>query len=101
MRIKCCQEQNAAVYQFGIVGLIANNGHLSTPTLRGMRDLPLESFERIRVLDLHVHLVKGELGPNGMAEKNVFDILQGAPIRHPISPSSGFLERALISASGT
>jgi hypothetical protein len=66
-----------------------------------MRDLPLESFERIRVLDLHVHLAKGELGPGGMAEKNVFDILQGAAIRHPISPGSVFLERVLISASGT
>ncbi len=69
---------------------MTNNGQLSTATLRGMRDLPLESFERIRVLDLHVHLAKGELGPKGMAEKNVFDILQGAAIRHPISPGSGF-----------
>ncbi len=64
----------------GILGLITNNGYLSTPTLRGMRDSLLETFRSIRVLDLHGHLAKGEVGPDGTQEENVFDIVQGVSL---------------------
>jgi len=64
----------------GVLGLITNNGYLSTPTLRGMRDSLLESFKTIWIIDLHGHLAKGELGPDGMPEENVFDILQGVSL---------------------
>lgn len=61
----------------GVLGLITNNGYLSTPTLRGMRDSLLETFSTLRIIDLHGHLAKGEVGPDGTTEENVFDILQG------------------------
>lgn len=64
----------------GVLGLITNNGYLSTPTLRGMRDSLLENFRSIRILDLHGHVAKGEIGPEGGQEENVFDIVQGVSI---------------------
>ena len=64
----------------GILGVITNNGYLSTPTLRGMRDSLLETFSSIWVLDLHGHVAKGEVGPDGAQEENVFDIVQGVSL---------------------
>jgi predicted helicase len=64
----------------GILGLITNNGYLSTPTLRGMRDSLLETFRSIWVLDLHGHVAKGESGSDGAHEENVFDIVQGVSL---------------------
>ncbi|MCH7719404.1 MAG: hypothetical protein IH988_00240 [Planctomycetes bacterium] len=64
----------------GTLGLITNNGYLSTPTLRGMRNSLLETFRSIWVLDLHGHLAKGEMGPDGAKEENVFDIVQGVSL---------------------
>lgn len=64
----------------GIVGLITNNGYLSTPTLRGMRDSLLETFNSMWVLDLHGHLAKREIGSDGAQEENVFDIVQGVAV---------------------
>ncbi len=71
-----CEERIKAS-TVGILGLITNNGFITTPTLRGMRDSLLETFSTIWVVDLHGHLAKGELGPEGIKEENVFDILQG------------------------
>jgi len=45
-----------------------------------MRDSLLETFCSIWVVDLHGHLAKGELGPEGLQEENVFDILQGVAL---------------------
>jgi predicted helicase len=64
----------------GVLGLITNNGYLSTPTLRGMRDSLLETFSSMWVLDLHGHVAKGEIGPEGAQEENVFDIVQGVSV---------------------
>lgn len=64
----------------GSLGLITNNGYISTPTLRGMRDSLLETFSSIRALDLHGHVAKGEIGPDGVQEENVFDIIQGVAV---------------------
>ena len=64
----------------GVLGLITNNGYLSTPTLRGMRDSLLETFSSIWALDLHGHVAKGEIGPDGAQEENVFDIVQGVSV---------------------
>ncbi|MBS0516506.1 MAG: hypothetical protein JSS16_13650, partial [Proteobacteria bacterium] len=64
----------------GVLGLITNNGYLSTPTLRGMRDSLLETFSSMWVLDLHGHIGKGEIGPDGAPEENVFDIVQGVSV---------------------
>ncbi|OQC27047.1 MAG: hypothetical protein BWX68_00242 [Verrucomicrobia bacterium ADurb.Bin063] len=64
----------------GVLGVITNNGYLSTPTLRGMRDSLLETFGSAWIVDLHGHLAKGEVGPEGKAEENVFDIVQGVSL---------------------
>ena len=80
--VKFCRlcEERINASNVGVLGLITNNGYLSTPTLRGMRDSLLETFRSIWVVDLHGHLAKGELGPEGMQEENVFDILQGVAL---------------------
>ena len=64
----------------GVSGLITNHGYISTPTLRGMRFNLLGSFESLRVLDLHGHSGKGEKGPNGEKDENIFDIQQGVAV---------------------
>jgi hypothetical protein len=73
-------EQNISTSKVGVLGLITNNGYLSTPTLRGMRDSLLETFSSIWSLDLHGHVAKGEIGPDGAQEENVFDIVQGVAV---------------------
>ena len=64
----------------GLISVITNNGYLSTPTLRGMRRALMNTFSSIKILDLHGHIAKGEIGPNGKKEENVFDIVQGTSI---------------------
>lgn len=73
-------EEHINTSNVGIIGLITNNGFLSTPTLRGMRDSLLETFRSIWVIDLHGHVAKGEIGPDSAQEENVFDILQGVSL---------------------
>src|SRR5207244_614788 len=50
------------------------------PTFRGMRWNLLQSFQRIRLLDLHGNTMKRERSPDGSEDKNVFDIQQGVAI---------------------
>jgi SOS-response transcriptional repressor LexA len=64
----------------GVHGFISNNGYLDNPTLRGMRQALQASFRLIRVLDLHGSTKRGETGPDGVGDKNVFDIQQGVAI---------------------
>jgi predicted helicase len=80
--VKFCRfcEERIIASGVGVLGLITNNGYLSTPTLRGMRNSLLETFNSIWVLDLHGHIAKGEKGPDGDQEENVFDIVQGVSI---------------------
>ena len=77
--VRLC-EQLCEAAGAGVVGVITNSGYLSTPTLRGMRDSLLESFATLWVFDLHGHLAKGESGPDGGSEENVFDIIQGVSL---------------------
>ncbi len=76
---RLCEERISAA-GVGVLGLITNSGYLSTPTLRGMRDSILETFRSVWVLDLHGHVAKGEIGPDGAQEENVFDIVQGVSL---------------------
>jgi hypothetical protein len=76
---RLCEEKISST-NAGVLGLITNNGYLSTPTLRGMRDSLLETFSGIWILDLHGHVAKGEIGPDGAQEENVFDIVQGVAV---------------------
>jgi predicted helicase len=64
----------------GVVGMITNNGYLDNPTFRGMRWHLATTFDRIYVLDLHGSANKQEKAPDGGADENVFDIMQGVGI---------------------
>ena len=64
----------------GVHGYISNHGYLDNPTFRGMRWSLMQSFQRIRVLDLHGNLKKKEAPPGGGRDVNVFDIQQGVAI---------------------
>ena len=64
----------------GVHAYISNHGYLDNPTFRGMRWSLMQSFQRIRVLDLHGNLKKKEVPPGGGRDVNVFDIQQGVAI---------------------
>jgi hypothetical protein len=64
----------------GVLGFITNHGYLDNPTFRGMRWHLLNTFDKIWVLDLHGNAKKKEVAPDGGADKNVFDIMQGVSI---------------------
>ena len=64
----------------GVHGYISNHGYLDNPTFRGMRWSLMQSFRRIRVLDLHGNLKKKEAPLGGGRDVNVFDIQQGVAI---------------------
>ncbi|MYD97495.1 MAG: hypothetical protein F4X98_08930 [Gammaproteobacteria bacterium] len=64
----------------GVHGYICNHGYLDNPTFRGMRRSLMQSFEQIRVLDLHGNLKKKEIPPDRGRDANVFDIQQGVAI---------------------
>lgn len=64
----------------GVLGFITNHGYLDNPTFRGMRWHLLHTFDKIYVLDLHGNSKKKEVTPEGLPDKNVFDIQQGVAI---------------------
>lgn len=64
----------------GILGFITNHGYLDNPTFRGMRWHLLNTFDKIYIIDLHGNSNKKEVDPDGSADKNVFDIMQGVAI---------------------
>lgn len=64
----------------GVFGFITNHGYFGNPTFRGMRQSLLETFSRLRVLDLHGNLNRKERSPDGSPDKPVFDIKQGVGI---------------------
>ena len=64
----------------GVHSYISNHGYLDNPTFRGMRWSLMQSFRRIRLLDLHGNLKKKEAPPGGGRDVNVFDIQQGVAI---------------------
>jgi type I restriction-modification system DNA methylase subunit len=64
--------------QEGILAFITNHGYLDNPTFRGMRWHLLNTFDKIYILDLHGN--KNETPPNGLTDKNVFDIQTGVAI---------------------
>jgi len=64
----------------GVVGMITNHGYLDNPTFRGMRQSLTKTFDEIYILDLHGNSQKNEIVPDGVIDKNVFDIRQGVAI---------------------
>jgi len=64
----------------GILAFINNHGFIDNPTFRGMRWHLLVCFDKIYIIDLHGNTMKKETPPNGLNDKNVFDIQQGVSI---------------------
>ena len=64
----------------GVLGFVTNHNYLDAPTVRGMRQRPMESFDDIYILDLHENAKKREHAPDGGKDENVFDIQQGVAI---------------------
>lgn len=64
----------------GILAFINPHGFLDNPTFRGMRWNLLKEFDKIYTIDLHGNSKKKERSPDGSADQNVFDIMQGVSI---------------------
>ena len=64
----------------GILGFITNHGFLTNPTFRGMRKHLLDTFDGIRILNLHGNAAYELFGAQEERDKNVFDIRVGVSI---------------------
>jgi predicted helicase len=64
----------------GILAYISNNSFIDGVVFRQMRKYLLECFDTIYILDLHGDAKKQEVCPDGTADNNVFDIMQGVSI---------------------
>ncbi len=64
----------------GILAFINPHGFLDNPTFRGMRWHLLKTYDKIYTIDLHGNAKKKETAPDGGADQNVFDIMQGVSI---------------------
>jgi len=64
----------------GILAYISNNSFLDRITHRQMRKTLLDTFDKIHILNLHGDARKKEIAPDGSADGNVFDIMQGVSI---------------------
>ena len=64
----------------GILAFITNHSWIDSPTFRGMRESLLKDFDEIYVYDLHGNTRLLQEPPDGVVDKNVFDIKQGTAI---------------------
>jgi len=64
----------------GVLAFINPHGFLDNPTFRGMRWNLLKTYDKIYTIDLHGNSKKKETAPDGSADTNVFDIMQGVSI---------------------
>lgn len=64
----------------GILAYISNNSFIDGIIHRQMRKHLLGSFDKIYILDLHGNAKRKETCPDGSADQNVFDIMQGVSI---------------------
>lgn len=64
----------------GVLAFINPHGFLDNPTFRGVRWSLLDTYDEIYVIDLHGNSKKKEMSPDGSADINVFDIMQGVSI---------------------
>tara|TARA_R100000935_G_C2839155_1_gene170032 strand:- start:565 stop:3786 length:3222 start_codon:yes stop_codon:yes gene_type:complete len=64
----------------GVLAFINPHGFLDNPTFRGMRWNLLKTYDLIYTIDLHGNSKKKEISPDGSADVNVFDIMQGVAI---------------------
>jgi len=73
----------------GVLGFITNHSYLDNPTCKGMRKSLMNSFDEIRLLDLHGNSLKKEKCPDGSKDENVFDIRQGTAIALLVKSKDG------------
>lgn len=65
----------------GIVAFVVNHNCIDGLTFSGLRASLLDTFDEIRVLDLHGNRRKRERGPDGSPDENVFrGVAQGAAV---------------------
>lgn len=64
----------------GVLGFITNHSYLDSNTFRGMRWHLLKTFDSIHIIDLHGSSMRQETPPDGVIDKNVFDIMQGVAV---------------------
>ena len=64
----------------GVLAFINPHGFLDNLTYRGMRWNLLKTYDKIYTIDLHGNAKKKEISPDGSADVNVFDIMQGVAI---------------------
>ena len=64
----------------GVLGFVTDHGYLDAPTMRGMRQSLMTTFDEIWLLDLHGNSRKRERTPDGGPDENVFDIQQGVAV---------------------
>ncbi len=65
--------------QEGVLAYITSHSYLDGPIFRGMRYHLLKTFNDIYIIDLHGNPQK-ENAPDGSADQNVFDIVEGVSI---------------------
>ena len=64
----------------GIVGMITNNGFLDGHIFKDLREHFAKTFRIARIVNLHGDSRKKEVAPDGSADVNVFDIMQGVSL---------------------
>ncbi len=64
----------------GVFSFITSHGYLKSNSFRGLRQHLMQTFDEIRILDLHGNSEIREIVPDGIVDKNVFDIKQGVSI---------------------
>jgi predicted helicase len=64
----------------GVLAYISNNSFIDGIIHRKMREELMQTFDKIYILDLHGNSKKKEIAPDGSADQNVFDIMQGVSI---------------------
>jgi predicted helicase len=79
----------------GVLGFITNHGYLDNPTFLDMRNHLRETFDSVFVLDLHGSAKKKEVTPEGLPDKNVFDIQQGVAIIVAVKRKSDTKKKSL------
>lgn len=83
--------------RIGTVGMITNRSFVDAPLFRAVRAEFHDFFSSLRVIDLHGDSNVGEKAPQGVQDKNIFDIKQGVAIftgvlSDGLAKSSGFAE---------
>ncbi len=73
---------------FGVLGFVTNHSFFDNLTFKGMRNRLKDSFNQIRILDLHGNVKKKEKAPDGSSDGGVFEeVAQGIAvteaIKHP------------------